>query len=251
MRSSGQRKGEMSLMEHLEELRRVLVVCAVAVGISTGLVYCFFRQQLYDVVTLPLRQYGAPLIFIGVGEAFMTQLKLVLAAGFVLALPVVLWQVWGFIVPALRPEERRLVGVTALASLLMFGVGAAFAYFTVFRFATRFLITVAGPGVKPMISIGHYVSFLVSFLIPFGLAFELPVVIYFLARWGLVTSSWLARNRRLVIVVVFIAAAALTPGPDVFSQLLMAGPLLVLYEVSILVARVAGGRAAAVRPAQG
>jgi len=251
VRSSGPKKGEMSLMEHLEELRRVLVVCTVAVGVSTGLVYGFFRQQLYDLVTFPLRQYGAPLIFIGLGEAFVTQVKLALAAGFVLALPVVLWQVWGFVVPALRPEERRVVGVTALVSLLMFFAGAAFAYFTVFRFAARFLITVAGPGLKPMISVGHYVSFLISFLIPFGLAFELPVVVYFLARWGLVSSSWLARNRRPVIVIVFVVAAALTPGPDVFSQLLMAGPLLALYEVSILVARVAGGRAAVVRAAHG
>ncbi|MEW6398952.1 MAG: twin-arginine translocase subunit TatC [Bacillota bacterium] len=240
----------MSLMEHLEELRRVLVVCTVAVGVSTGLVYGFFRRQLYDLVTFPLRQYEAPLIFIGLGEAFMTQIKLALAAGFVLALPVILWQVWGFVVPALRSEERRTVGVTALASLVMFFAGAAFAYFTVFRFAARFLITVAGPEVRPMLSIGHYVSFLISFLIPFGLAFELPVVVYFLARWGMVTSSWLARNRRPVIVIIFIAAAALTPGPDVFSQLLMAGPLLALYEISILVARMAARRAAAVRPAQ-
>lgn len=245
-----QRKSEMTLMEHLEELRRVLVVCTVAVGISTAVVYGFFRQELYDLVTFPLRQYDAPLIFIGLGEAFMTQLKLAVAAGFVIALPVILWQVWGFIVPALRPEEKRMVGVTALLSLLMFFAGAAFAYFTVFRFAARFLITVAGPEVRPMLSIGHYVSFLVTFLIPFGLAFELPVIIYFLARWGLVTGSWLARNRRPVIVVIFIVAAALTPTPDVVSQLLMAGPLLLLYEVSILVAKVAANRAAVVRPAQ-
>ncbi|MDI6823029.1 MAG: twin-arginine translocase subunit TatC [Bacillota bacterium] len=244
------RKTHMTLMEHLEELRRVLVVCTVAVGISTALVYGFFRHQLYDLVTFPLRQYHVPLIFIGLGEAFLTQIKLALAAGFVLALPIVLWQVWGFIVPALQPGERRVVGLTALFSLIAFFVGAAFAYFTVFRFAARFLITVAGPGVTPMLSIGHYVSFLISFLIPFGLAFELPIVAYFLARWGVVTASWLARHRRPVVVIIFIAAAALTPGPDVFSQLLMAGPLLGLYEISILVAKMAAGRAAVVRPAQ-
>lgn len=250
MTSLARRKTRMTLMEHLEELRRVLVVCTVAVGVSTALIYGFFRHQLYGLVTFPLRQYDAPLIFIGLGEAFLTQIKLALAAGFVLALPIVLWQVWGFVVPALRPGERRVVGLTALFSLVAFFAGAAFAYFTVFRFAARFLITVAGPEVTPMLSIGHYVSFLISFLIPFGFAFELPVVVYFLARWGVVTASWLAGHRRPVIVLVFVAAAALTPGPDVFSQLLMAGPLLGLYEISILVAKVAAGRAAAVRPAQ-
>lgn len=250
MRPLARGKTQMTLVEHLEELRRVLVVCTVAVGISTAVVYGFFRDRLYDAVTYPLRQAGAPLIFIGLGEAFMTQIKLALAAGFVLALPVILWQVWGFVVPALRPGERRLVGGTALASLTMFLAGAAFAYFTVFRFAARFLVTVAGPAVRPMISVGHYVSFLISFLIPFGLAFQLPVAVYFLARWGVVTGAWLARNRRVVVVVTFVAAAALTPGPDVLSQLLMAGPLLALYEISILVAKVAARRSALAHPVQ-
>lgn len=240
----------MTFLEHLEELRRVLVACLAAVGAASALVYGLFRDRLFDLVTFPLRGYGAPLVFIGLGEAFVTKVKLALAAGFVLALPVVLWQVWGFVVPALRPGERRLLAVTVPVSLAAFFGGAAFAYFCVFRFAAGFLITVAGPRVEPMISVGHYVSFLVSFLIPFGLAFELPVVSYFLVRWGLLTPAGLARRRRVVVVLVFVAAAALTPGPDVLSQLLMAGPLLLLYEISILVAKLAAGRAPAVRPAR-
>lgn len=232
------RESEMTLMEHLEELRRVLVVCAVTLGVTTGIVYGFFRQELLDWITAPLQRYNVPLIYIGLGEAFMTQIKLALAAGFVLALPVILWQVWGFIVPALKPEEKRMVGAIVILSVVLFFTGAAFAYFAVFRFAVRFLIVVAGPGLQPMLSIGHYVSFLITFLLPFGLAFELPLVVYFLARWGVVSGDWLVKNRRFAIVLIFILAAALTPGPDVISQLMMAGPLLALYEVSVWIARV-------------
>lgn len=230
----------MTLMEHLEDLRRVLVICALTLGITTGIVYGFFRQELYDWVTAPLQQYDVPLIFIGLGEAFMTQIKLAFLAGFMLSLPVILWQVWGFIVPALQPGERRKVRLIVPLSVLLFLAGAAFAYFAVFRYAARFLILVAGPDLEPMISIGQYVSFLISFLLPFGLAFELPLIIYFLAHWGVISGDWLVKNRKFAILIVFIMAAALTPGPDVISQLFMAGPLLVLYEISIWVARAAG-----------
>jgi sec-independent protein translocase protein TatC len=229
----------MTFMEHLEELRRVLIVCAVAVAVTTGAVYGLFRQELLAWVTAPLAKHQVPMVYIGLGEAFMTQIKLALAAGFVLALPVILWQVWGFIVPALKPEEKRVIGAIVFFSVLLFLAGAAFAYLVVLRLAVRFLITVAGPGIQPMFSIGHYVSFLISFLLPFGLAFELPLIMYFLARWGILTGEWLRRNRRFAVVLIFIAAAALTPGPDVISQLCMAGPLLVLYEASVWVARVA------------
>jgi sec-independent protein translocase protein TatC len=229
----------MTLMEHLEELRRVLVVSGITLGVTTGIVYGFFRQELMAWVTSPLEKYHVPLVYIGVGEAFLTQIKLCLAAGFVLALPVILWQVWGFIVPALKPEERRTIGAVVFFSVLLFLAGVLFAYFAVFRFVVRFLITIAGPGLTPMFSIGHYISFLVSFLLPFGLSFELPLVMYLLSLWGILGEDWLVRNRRYAIVIVFILAAALTPGPDVISQLCMAGPLLILYEVSVWVARLA------------
>lgn len=233
-------KDEMTLMEHLEDLRRVLVVSAVTLGITTGIVYGLFREELYAWVTSPLQEYDIPMIFIGMGEAFMTQIKLALAAGFVLALPVILWQIWGFIVPALKPEEKRAVGLIVPLSVVLFVGGAAFAYYGVFRYAARFLIVIAGPDLQPMLSIGQYVSFLITFLIPFGLAFELPLIVYFLARWGVVSGEWLVKNRKFAIVIVFIMAAALTPGPDVISQLMMGGPLLALYEVSIWIAKAVG-----------
>lgn len=233
-------KDEMTLMEHLEDLRRVLVVSAVTLGITTGIVYGLFREELYAWVTSPLQEYDIPMIFIGMGEAFMTQIKLALAAGFVLALPVILWQIWGFIVPALKPEEKRAVGLIVPLSVVLFVGGVAFAYYGVFRYAARFLIVIAGPDLQPMLSIGQYVSFLITFLIPFGLAFELPLIVYFLARWGVVSGEWLVKNRKFAIVIVFIMAAALTPGPDVISQLMMGGPLLALYEVSIWIAKAVG-----------
>ncbi|MGB9887105.1 MAG: twin-arginine translocase subunit TatC [Moorellales bacterium] len=233
------RKSEMTFLEHLEELRRVLVVCGLTLGITSGIVYGLFRQQLLAWVTAPLLKYQVPLIYIGLGEAFLTQIKLSLAAGFVLALPVILWQVWSFVVPALKPEERRTVAGIVFSSVLLFTAGVLFAYFAVFRFVVRFLITVAGPGLTPMFSVGHYISFLITFLLPFGLCFELPLIMYLLTRWGIVEEDWLVKNRRYAVVIVFIVAAALTPGPDVVSQLCMAGPLLVLYEVSVWVVRLA------------
>lgn len=229
----------MTLAEHLDELRRVLLISAISVGITTCVVYGFFRNELYNWVTSPLQQMGVKLVFIGLGEAFITQILISLLAGFVLSLPVITWQVWTFLVPALRPEERRMVKIIVPLSIMLFLAGMAFAYFAVFRFAARFLIIIAGPDLQPMLSIRQYVSFVISFLIPFGLAFELPLVIYFLARWEIVTVEFLVKKRKFAILIIFIVAAALTPGPDVISQILMAGPLLVLYEISIRIARTA------------
>lgn len=229
----------MTLLEHLEELRRVLVVSAVAMAVTTGIAYGLFRQQLLDLVTGPLQGMDVKLVYIGLGEAFMTQIKLSLLAGFVLALPVILWEVWTFVAPALRPQEKRLIVVIILVSMLLFGVGAGFAYLTVFKFATRFFLVIAGPDLAPMLSIGSYTSFLVAFLIPFGLAFEMPVAVYFLARWGIVGPEWLQKHNKMAILAIFVLSAAITPGGDPISQLCMAAPLLILYEVSIVIARLA------------
>lgn len=233
---------QMTLWEHLEELRRVLVISALAMAVTTGIAYGFFRQQLLDLVTGPLKGLGVKLVYIGLGEAFMTQIKLSLLAGFILALPVILWELWSFAAPALRPGEKRMVLLIVFSSLILFGLGASFAYLTVFKFAARFLLVIGGPELAPMLSIGNYVSFLIAFLVPFGLAFEMPLAIYFLARWGVVSSDWLQRHNKVAVVAIFVISAAITPGGDPISQLCMAAPLLILYEVSIVVARLARPR---------
>ncbi|MHB1420275.1 MAG: twin-arginine translocase subunit TatC [Bacillota bacterium] len=230
------------MMKHLDEIRKVLTISILAV-LGTSLISFFvFGERLFNLIIQPLTQLGVKPVYIGITEAFMTRLKISLLAGVILALPVIMWQLWSFILPALHGREKRTVIAIVPVSTLLFILGAGFAYTTVFRFAIRFLLLVAGEGLIPMLSIGKYVSFLISFTLPFGLIFELPLVIYFLTRFGLITPQFLVRNRKYSILIIFIAAAVLTPGPDVVSQLLMAGPMVLLYEISIIISKLVKSR---------
>jgi len=237
----------LSLAGHLEELRRVLTVSLAAVLVTTIISYSFGSELLYQLITEPLRKFNVQLVYIGVAEAFLTRIKIAFLAGVILALPVILWEIWNFVSPALFPRERRCLLVVLPLSLLLFVAGMAFAYLVVLNFAVRFLlVVVSGSALLPMISIGHYVSFLVSFLIPFGAVFELPLAVFFLVRMGLIDHRWLSRNRKFAVLAVFVVAAVLTP-PDVISQVLMAAPICLLYEIGVLVARLARPRPAALR----
>jgi len=228
----------LSLKDHLEDLRRVLAVSAVTVLVTTIISYAALGDLLFQLITDPLRQYAVKLIYIGMAEAFFTRIKISFLAGVILALPVILWEIWRFVSPALYPRERRRLLVMLPLSLLLFAAGVAFAYLVVFNFAARFLLVmVSSEDLTPMISIGRYVSFLVSFLIPFGVIFELPLVVYFLARMGLIDYRWLSQKRKYALLVIFTLAAVLTPGPDVISQVMLAGPTYLLYETGVLVAR--------------
>ncbi|KKM11932.1 preprotein translocase subunit TatC [Clostridiales bacterium PH28_bin88] len=228
----------MTLVEHLEELRKVLVISTLAVAATTLVIFFLYREPLFQLATAPLTELNLPLIYIAPTEALFTKLKISAIAGVIISLPVVMWQVWSFVMPALHYHERRIIYVMVPSSMALFITGVLFAYYTVFRFAARFLLVTAGQGLEAMITVSKYVSFLVSFLLPFGLVFELPLVVLLLTRLGLVTPKFLAKNRKYAILITFVIAAALTPGPDVVSQLLMAGPMIILYELSILISRV-------------
>ncbi|HAA89510.1 MAG: Sec-independent protein translocase protein TatC [Thermoanaerobacterales bacterium 50_218] len=227
---------EMSLLKHLEELRRVIIVSLVAVGIAT--IGCFFfSDQIMAIFTKPVEDLGYSLYFIGMTEGIFTKLKVSLLAGVVVASPIIFWKIWRFLVPALYPHERKYILKLFPLSVILFGLGVSFAYFAIFPLAVFFLIKLAGD-VEPMLTISKFLSFTLCFLIPFGLLFEFPLVVYFLAHIGIISPEFLIKNRKYAIVGTFILAAMLTPGPDPISQLIMAAPMLVLYEVGIFVAKV-------------
>ncbi|UCG39278.1 MAG: twin-arginine translocase subunit TatC [bacterium] len=227
---------------HLEELRRRLIVCIVAVLV--GFLVCYaFKERIFQFVSIPLVASLPPdnswMIFTGVTEAFFTYLKVSFLAGFFLSLPVIFYQLWSFIAPGLYSKEKRLVVPFVIFSTLFFVTGASFGYFVVFPFGFQFLLGFATDTIRPFPSLKEYLSFATKLLLAFGMVFELPLISFFLSKAGILTHQTLARNRRYFIVLAFIASAALTP-PDVATQLLMAGPLLVLFEISVLVARIFG-----------
>ncbi len=233
---SDRKDTDLSLVEHLEDLRKVFIVSLIAILVTTVISYFAFGEQLLDLVTGPLEKWDVKLVYIGMAEAFITKIKLAVLTGIIMALPIMSWQVWQFVKPALYPRERRFILTAIPLFAILFASGACFAYFVVFNFAARFLLVVVSDQLVPMLSVGPYVSFLVTFLVPFGLVFELPLVVYLLTRMGFVSYHWLTKNRRFAILICFILGAVLTP-PDIISQVLLAGPMVLLYEISILVAR--------------
>jgi sec-independent protein translocase protein TatC len=232
-------EAKMSFMEHLGELRVRIVRSLVALLI--GLVIAFpFSQQIMDYLARPARATGHTLVFLALTEAFWVQMKVALIVGLFLAAPGILWQVWAFIAPGLHAHEKKYAAPFVIVGSLLFLAGGAFALKIVTPFAIQFLLSYERPGLQAMISIGSYVDFLLRFTLAFGLIFELPLAITLVARMGLVTAKQLGKNRKYAVLGAFIAAAVLTPTPDMFNQTLMAGPLIVLYEVGIVCARIFG-----------
>ena len=232
-------EAKMSFMEHLGELRVRIVRSLVALLI--GLVIAFpFSRQIMDYLARPARATGHTLVFLALTEAFWVQMKVALIVGLFIAAPGILWQVWAFIAPGLHAHEKKYAAPFVIVGSLLFLVGGAFALKVVTPFAIQFLLSYERPGLQAMISIGSYVDFLLKFTLAFGLIFELPLAITLVARMGLVTAKQLAKNRKYAVLGAFIAAAVLTPTPDMFNQALMAGPLIILYEVGIVCARIFG-----------
>jgi len=227
----------LSLTEHLTELRSRLVKCVIAVGIGFLISY-YFSERIFNYLMIPLVKAlpeGSTMVYTGLPEAFFTYMKTAFLSGFFLAVPMILYQLWMFVAPGLYPKERRMAFPFVLCSSLFFIGGALFGYFIVFPFGFRFFLSYATDLIKPLPSVKEYLSFSAKMLLAFGMIFELPVLTFFLAKIGLVTHKFMARNRRYAILIVFALAAILTP-PDVISQMMMGLPLLILYELSIWVA---------------
>ncbi|MDP2861848.1 MAG: twin-arginine translocase subunit TatC [Desulfobacterales bacterium] len=221
---------------HLEELRKRLVICCVAIGIGVVIAYGF-KEKLFEILTIPLvreMRPGDKLIFTGLTEAFFTYMKVAFLAGIMLASPVIIYQFWAFVGPGLYKKERRYFVPIVLLSAFFFVGGSLFCFFVVFPFAFKFFLSFATEVIQPLPSMNEYLSFVSVTMLAFGLVFELPLVIVFLARLGIVTVDFLRKNRKYAILLIFLIAAILTPGPDVVSQVLMAFPLMFLYEISIV-----------------
>jgi sec-independent protein translocase protein TatC len=241
---------KMSFMEHLGELRVRIVRSLIA--LLVGLVIAFpVSQWIVDYLARPVKATGNTLVFLAVTEAFWVQMKVALIAGMFIASPAILWQVWAFVAPGLYHNEKKYAAPFVIIGSLMFIAGGAFSLFVVTPYAINFMLSFARPGLQPMISIGSYIDFLLKFTLAFGLVFELPLGLTLAARMGVVTPKMLARNRKYAILGAFVAAAVLTPTPDAFNQCLMAGPLILLYEVGIVSARIFGRRAPVPVPEQG
>ncbi len=226
----------MSIVEHLGEFRRVLVISFLSIIVASFASYFLWGEKLLDLAIDPLKGYELSLVFITIPEAFVTKVKISLVAGVVVASPIFLWQIWSYVVPALHKNEKRAVLIMFPASLILFASGILFAYLVVFRFAANFLLLVAGEELTAMISISRYISFLLAFLLPFGIIFQLPLVVLFLTKAGVLSPATLIKHRKMVVVASFVIGAILTP-PDIISQVLMATVLLGLYEISIFVSR--------------
>jgi sec-independent protein translocase protein TatC len=226
---------------HLEELRRRLIICFIAVAVGFALSYGF-KERLFDILTQPLiavMAEGETLIYTGLPEAFFTFLKVSFLTGLMLASPVIIYQFWMFVAPGLYDREKRLLIPIVLLSTIFFIGGALFGYFIVFPFGFEFFLGFATETIRPLPSMKEYLSFSAKLLLAFGLVFELPLVITFLAKLGIVTVPFLKKNRKYAILLFFVGAAILTP-PDVVTQVMMAVPLMVLYEISIIGARIFG-----------
>ena len=230
----------MSIMGHLNELRRRLfrIVIIVILGFVA---FYGVSEPLYAFLSAPLQACmpeGSKLIYTSPQGAFFTYMKVALVASLFGTSPFSFYQLWAFIAPGLYREERRAVLPLAFFSSIFFLAGAAFCFFLVFPIAFQFFMGFATDTIVPMISVEEYLSFALKLLLAFGIVFEMPLFAYFLSRFGILSPAFMRRSRRYAILVIFIVAAILTP-PDVFSQCLMAIPMLVLYEVSIYVSAMA------------
>ena len=231
-----QQEGGAPLMAHLLALRRGFIVSAAAVAIAFFLVYYLAIDWLMAWITGPIISRGIEIIYTAMSEALVTKFKVALIAAIIAASPVIIWQIWSFIKPALYPKEKKAFRILFFIALILFLTGVVFCYLAVYMLAVDFFLVAGDNLARPMLSIDKYVNFLFGFIVPFGIAFQLPVALYLTTRIGWTNAKMLTSKRKFVILGVFVLAAILTP-PDIVSQVALGVPLCLLYEAGILVAR--------------
>jgi len=242
---------KLPFTSHLEELRKRLITAFIAIGI--GFVIAFgFKERLFKILVQPLigvMKEGETLIYTGLPEAFFTYLKVAFLAGLIVASPVILYQFWMFVAPGLYKNERRMMVPIVILSSFFFVGGALFGYFIVFPWGFKFFLGFATDTIRPLPSMKEYFGFSAKLLLAFGLVFELPLVLTFMAKLGIVSVEFLKKHRKYALLLFFAGAAILTP-PDVITQVMMALPLMILYEISIIGAKIFGKKKEAPKEAE-
>ncbi len=232
----------MDIISHLSELRKRLIVCLIAVLVAFCATYSY-SVELYEILSMPIYEALPPrfdyMAFTGVVEPFFTYLKAAIIAAIIAASPVILYEIWAFVAPGLYKNERRWFLPVVAASTLLFGAGVIFAHRVVFPYGFAYLLSFAGEELRPMITMGTYFGFATKMLLAFGAVFEMPLFALVLSKIGIVSGPMLLRGWKYALLAAVIIGALLTP-PDVISQCLMAGPIMVLYGISIVVAYIFG-----------
>ncbi len=227
----------MTLFDHLDELRKRVFIAVAAWVVAAGVMFVF-RFEVIEWLKRPLPD-NMTLSYFSLLEPFMTSMQVASFFGLVVAAPVVVAQVWGFLAPGLYPDERKYAVPFILLAALAFATGVGFAYYVVLPFTVPILLSFLGEAATGFLSIGRYIGNLIMLMGVFGLMFELPVLAFLLARIGIIRAPMLVSTRRYAIVILLVLAAAMSPSGDPFNFALVAGPLLVLYELSIIVVRFA------------
>jgi sec-independent protein translocase protein TatC len=228
----------MSLLEHLEELRRRIIIIALAI-LACAVAGFFLAEPLITLLRAPLPAQGAELIQFSVTEAFGVQMQIALMAGLVLAMPVILFEIWAFVTPGLTCSERRLVWPLLGAAIVLFAAGLVLGYLLI-PVAINFLLGFSIPGVQPLLGLSEYVGFITTFLLAFGLALEFPVVMYLLARLGILSYAFLSKRRRYAILVIALFAVVITPGDIVIGSATLAIIMYGLFEITLQLIRMLG-----------
>jgi sec-independent protein translocase protein TatC len=235
----------MGFFQHLDELRKRLIVSIVAVFV--GFLLCWYwAPPLFDFLARPIREVlppGQNLAYTTLTEPFMMYFRVALLAGILISSPVVLWQIWLFISPALYRHEKRWVWPFVTFGAAFFLSGCAFSYYVAFPLVVRFLVEVGKP-FQAVITINEYLSMATKLILALGLCFEMPILIFFLARLGIVSERWLLAKFKYAVLIIFIVAAVITPSADVATQCVFAVPMIVLYLLGILAAWLFRKRAA-------
>jgi len=228
-------EGNLPLMEHIMALRKVLIIAAYSIAIGT-IIGWFISDQAYAYLARPVTQLKT-IMFITTTpmEPMLVKLKVSMFIGVALALPVLMWQIWSFVLPALKQNERKYLYITVPSSVLLFLGGAALCFYQVLPIGIKFLMNPGGGSIQatPFLTKTSYLSFLITFILTFGVVFQLPIVLLILIRIGVLSPKTLAKKRRWAILVIIILAVVISPTPDPLTQLLMAGPMYLLYEISI------------------
>jgi sec-independent protein translocase protein TatC len=229
---------ELTFVGHLEELRRRIIISLAALGLAS-VISLPFASWILKVLKAPASGIIGKLAYFGPQDAFLIYMKVGLMAGLVIAFPVIAYQLWKFISPAVEDRFKRYAVHFIIASSAAFLMGCLFAYFVLLPAALNFLLSFGSEDLEPVISAGQYISFTISIILCSGLVFEMPVLSFILARIGLINAAMLKNKWKVAVVAIFVAAAVITPTTDIFNMIILAVPMLLLYVASIWVASIA------------